>query len=175
VLVRFRRRCLQICLSFLSSLRKASPSSLAHRIAFLFRLQSRGECDIEETCTGNNSTCPEDKTENDGKSCGSSGGLSCASGVCTSRDRTSISLSVFPSHSSLSPSELLKAHRSLPFPSSSPMPNRRRLSRNHLRLPELHLKLLLYHLPKPSAAQLMLDPAVLLRQGNELRPRWKVR
>ncbi|WRT66683.1 uncharacterized protein IL334_003643 [Kwoniella shivajii] len=40
-------------------------------------------CDYEETCTGNNATCPDDKTAPDGKSCGSDG-LACASGRCTS-------------------------------------------------------------------------------------------
>ncbi|OCF31943.1 zinc metalloprotease [Kwoniella heveanensis BCC8398] len=40
-------------------------------------------CDYEETCTGNNATCPEDKTAPDGQSCGSDG-LACASGTCTS-------------------------------------------------------------------------------------------
>ncbi|CAN9426650.1 unnamed protein product [Alternaria alternata] len=45
---------------------------------------SVGECDPEETCTGNSPYCPEDKTKNDGSSCGN--GLSCASGQCTSRD-----------------------------------------------------------------------------------------
>ncbi|WWC69861.1 uncharacterized protein I206_103804 [Kwoniella pini CBS 10737] len=40
-------------------------------------------CDFEETCTGTNSTCPDDKTAEDGKSCGSDG-LACASGRCTS-------------------------------------------------------------------------------------------
>ncbi|KAL4808382.1 Metallo-peptidase family M12-domain-containing protein [Aspergillus unguis] len=48
---------------------------------------STGECDIEETCTGNSSTCPTDTHKNDGDDCGSSGsGLKCASGQCTSRD-----------------------------------------------------------------------------------------
>ncbi|WWC62218.1 uncharacterized protein I303_104813 [Kwoniella dejecticola CBS 10117] len=40
-------------------------------------------CDFEETCTGTNATCPDDKTAEDGKSCGSDG-LACASGRCTS-------------------------------------------------------------------------------------------
>ncbi|KAK8864698.1 hypothetical protein IAR55_001950 [Kwoniella newhampshirensis] len=42
-------------------------------------------CDIAETCSGNNATCPEDRTASDGTSCGTSGaGLACASGTCTS-------------------------------------------------------------------------------------------
>ncbi|KDQ17689.1 hypothetical protein BOTBODRAFT_29847 [Botryobasidium botryosum FD-172 SS1] len=41
------------------------------------------KCDIAEMCTGNNSTCPADKTVADGTSCGSNG-LACASGLCTS-------------------------------------------------------------------------------------------
>ncbi|WWC88993.1 uncharacterized protein L201_003910 [Kwoniella dendrophila CBS 6074] len=40
-------------------------------------------CDYEETCTGTNSTCPDDKTAPDGKKCGDNG-LACASGKCTS-------------------------------------------------------------------------------------------
>ncbi|GES61745.1 disintegrin and metalloproteinase-domain-containing protein B [Aspergillus terreus] len=48
---------------------------------------SRGECDLEETCSGNSSTCPSDSFKKDGEDCGSSGsGLTCASGQCTSRD-----------------------------------------------------------------------------------------
>ncbi|WVR06758.1 hypothetical protein IAU60_003793 [Kwoniella sp. DSM 27419] len=43
-------------------------------------------CDFAETCTGTNATCPEDKTADDGKSCGSNG-LKCASGKCTSLDQ----------------------------------------------------------------------------------------
>ncbi|KAF9887970.1 hypothetical protein FE257_009359 [Aspergillus nanangensis] len=47
---------------------------------------SRGECDLEETCSGNSSTCPSDSFKKDGDDCGSSGnGLTCASGQCTSR------------------------------------------------------------------------------------------
>ena len=45
---------------------------------------STGQCDPQEVCPGNNSTCPADKTANDGTSCGS--GQQCASGQCTSRD-----------------------------------------------------------------------------------------
>ncbi|BGP18394.1 hypothetical protein JCM10213_005977 [Rhodosporidiobolus nylandii] len=41
-------------------------------------------CDQEEVCDGSSAQCPDDEYESDGKSCGS--GLSCASGVCTSRD-----------------------------------------------------------------------------------------
>ena len=48
---------------------------------------SIGECDIEEKCPGNGPSCPTDKHKDDGTSCGSSSsGLSCASGLCTSRD-----------------------------------------------------------------------------------------
>ncbi|KAI4593212.1 hypothetical protein KJ359_009940 [Pestalotiopsis sp. 9143b] len=48
---------------------------------------SSGTCDPQETCTGNSSTCPEDKLADDGTTCGSDGaGLTCASGQCTSRD-----------------------------------------------------------------------------------------
>ncbi|KAJ5280851.1 hypothetical protein N7478_006223 [Penicillium angulare] len=48
---------------------------------------STGTCDIAEYCTGNSSSCPDNKYEKDGSSCGSSGqGLKCASGQCTSRD-----------------------------------------------------------------------------------------
>ncbi|CDZ96471.1 Meltrins, fertilins and related Zn-dependent metalloproteinases of the ADAMs family [Phaffia rhodozyma] len=48
---------------------------------------AQGECDIQETCTGNSSSCPTDRTVDDRTSCGTSGqGLTCASGVCTSRD-----------------------------------------------------------------------------------------
>ncbi|KAF2130869.1 zincin [Dothidotthia symphoricarpi CBS 119687] len=46
--------------------------------------QSVGPCDPSETCTGTDPYCPEDKTEDDGKSCGD--GVACASGQCTSRD-----------------------------------------------------------------------------------------
>ncbi|GAA6010631.1 hypothetical protein JCM10207_007774 [Rhodosporidiobolus poonsookiae] len=41
-------------------------------------------CDEEETCDGSSAQCPEDKYKSDGSGCGD--GLSCASGVCTSRD-----------------------------------------------------------------------------------------
>ncbi|KAJ5899686.1 hypothetical protein N7495_004430 [Penicillium taxi] len=47
---------------------------------------STGDCDIAETCTGTSSACPDDKYKDDGNSCGSSSGLTCASGQCTSRD-----------------------------------------------------------------------------------------
>jgi len=46
---------------------------------------SVGECDPQETCNGTSPYCPEDKTKNDGDSCGN--GLRCASGQCTSRDQ----------------------------------------------------------------------------------------
>ncbi|KAG0142973.1 hypothetical protein CROQUDRAFT_109509 [Cronartium quercuum f. sp. fusiforme G11] len=45
------------------------------------------QCDFPEKCTGNSSICPTDTFAQDGKSCGTSDGLSCASGVCTSRDQ----------------------------------------------------------------------------------------
>ncbi|KAL5336821.1 Metallo-peptidase family M12-domain-containing protein [Aspergillus crustosus] len=48
---------------------------------------STGECDIQETCTGNSSACPSNTHKEDGDSCGDDGsGLQCASGQCTSRD-----------------------------------------------------------------------------------------
>ncbi|KKK21106.1 hypothetical protein AOCH_003293 [Aspergillus ochraceoroseus] len=48
---------------------------------------SSGECDLQETCSGNSSSCPSDSFKQNGDSCGSSGsGLTCASGQCTSRD-----------------------------------------------------------------------------------------
>ncbi|KAJ1565453.1 hypothetical protein HK405_012328, partial [Cladochytrium tenue] len=47
---------------------------------------STGICDYAETCSGTNGTCPDDLYAPNGQTCGSSGaGLSCASGVCTSR------------------------------------------------------------------------------------------
>ncbi|KAI9849033.1 MAG: hypothetical protein M1837_005924 [Sclerophora amabilis] len=49
---------------------------------------STGQCDPEERCSGESSSCPRDETANDGEPCeGDSSGLSCASGQCTSRDR----------------------------------------------------------------------------------------
>ncbi|KIO24801.1 hypothetical protein M407DRAFT_25853 [Tulasnella calospora MUT 4182] len=42
-------------------------------------------CDTAETCPGNSSDCPSDKTAADGTSCGGNG-LACASGICTSPD-----------------------------------------------------------------------------------------
>lgn len=48
---------------------------------------STGSCDIAEKCPGDSGTCPENKYEKDGSSCGEKNqGLSCASGQCTSRD-----------------------------------------------------------------------------------------
>lgn len=47
---------------------------------------SRGECDIEEKCSGSSSSCPSDDYKDDGDKCGDSGSLTCASGQCTSRD-----------------------------------------------------------------------------------------
>lgn len=46
---------------------------------------STGSCDPAETCTGASGNCPANVYSPDGHSCGS-GGLSCASGQCTSRD-----------------------------------------------------------------------------------------
>ena len=43
------------------------------------------QCDTAEMCTGTSSACPADVFAPNGKSCGS-GGLACASGVCTSLD-----------------------------------------------------------------------------------------
>lgn len=48
---------------------------------------STGECDVEESCPGDASNCPDDGHMNDGDSCGDDGdGLRCAGGQCTSRD-----------------------------------------------------------------------------------------
>ncbi|RKP09451.1 Metallo-peptidase family M12B Reprolysin-like-domain-containing protein, partial [Thamnocephalis sphaerospora] len=47
------------------------------------------ECDIEERCDGVSSQCPTDVYKEDGTACGNSStssGLTCASGMCTSRD-----------------------------------------------------------------------------------------
>ncbi|KAI9594865.1 Metallo-peptidase family M12B Reprolysin-like-domain-containing protein [Syncephalis fuscata] len=45
------------------------------------------ECDIKEVCDGTSPTCPTDRHIDDGTACGnSSSSLTCASGVCTSRD-----------------------------------------------------------------------------------------
>ncbi|KAL8920118.1 MAG: hypothetical protein Q9208_006471 [Pyrenodesmia sp. 3 TL-2023] len=46
---------------------------------------STGVCDPQETCSGNNATCPPDDTAPDGQSCGDS--VQCASGQCTSRNQ----------------------------------------------------------------------------------------
>lgn len=51
---------------------------------------SNGICDPEETCSGNSSSCPQDKSAEDGTSCGTGVNgtpLQCASGQCTSRDQ----------------------------------------------------------------------------------------
>ncbi|OMJ23481.1 Disintegrin and metalloproteinase domain-containing protein B [Smittium culicis] len=45
-----------------------------------------GECDIEDICDGTSAECPPDSHVEDGTNCGTSSGLKCASGVCTSRD-----------------------------------------------------------------------------------------
>ncbi|KAI6781842.1 Disintegrin and metalloproteinase domain-containing protein B-like protein [Emericellopsis cladophorae] len=45
---------------------------------------STGDCDPEETCSGDSGLCPSNEHLNDGDSCGD--GLECASGQCTSRD-----------------------------------------------------------------------------------------
>lgn len=48
---------------------------------------STGECDHQETCTGNSSSCPPDEHKPNGAKCGpDSKNLKCASGQCTSRD-----------------------------------------------------------------------------------------
>ena len=47
---------------------------------------STGSCDIEETCTGNSSPCPEDRHVPNGQTCGDDSSLFCASGQCTNRD-----------------------------------------------------------------------------------------
>ncbi|KAL4922059.1 Metallo-peptidase family M12-domain-containing protein [Aspergillus aurantiobrunneus] len=44
------------------------------------------ECDIEETCSGDSGTCPDDEHEDDGDSCGTGSDLFCSSGQCTNRD-----------------------------------------------------------------------------------------
>jgi len=46
---------------------------------------SVGECDPQETCSGNSPYCPKDVNAKDGTKCGN--GLKCASGQCTSRDQ----------------------------------------------------------------------------------------
>lgn len=49
---------------------------------------STGVCDPQETCSGNNATCPPDVSAPDGQSCGnSSAHTQCASGQCTSRNQ----------------------------------------------------------------------------------------
>jgi hypothetical protein len=48
---------------------------------------STGSCDPAETCSGSSATCPANVNAPDGTSCGApNGGLTCASGQCTSRD-----------------------------------------------------------------------------------------
>ncbi|KAI8716249.1 hypothetical protein NCS52_00918000 [Fusarium sp. LHS14.1] len=49
---------------------------------------SKGACDPEELCDGNSTTCPLDVIRQDGEACEGHGvaNLTCASGVCTSRD-----------------------------------------------------------------------------------------
>lgn len=49
---------------------------------------STNVCDPQETCSGNNATCPTDLSAPDGQSCGnSSAHTQCASGQCTSRNQ----------------------------------------------------------------------------------------
>ena len=49
---------------------------------------SAGECDPEETCSGDDGDCPSDETNEDGASCGDDDDdLQCASGQCTNRDQ----------------------------------------------------------------------------------------
>lgn len=52
---------------------------------FVCRASQDPRCDQAETCSGTTADCPADETESDGTSCGSDD-LSCASGICTSRD-----------------------------------------------------------------------------------------
>ncbi|KAJ6785176.1 hypothetical protein PWT90_01587 [Aphanocladium album] len=48
--------------------------------------ESVGLCDPQETCSGSSADCPRDEQLPDGQSCGDGGaGLTCATGVCTSR------------------------------------------------------------------------------------------
>ncbi|KAI8802422.1 Metallo-peptidase family M12B Reprolysin-like-domain-containing protein [Cladochytrium replicatum] len=48
---------------------------------------SSGPCDLEETCSGTNATCPIDLVMKDGTTCTDAfGGNVCASGYCTSRN-----------------------------------------------------------------------------------------
>jgi hypothetical protein len=44
---------------------------------------SKGVCDAAEYCDGNSASCPRDEFATSGQTCGD--GLTCASGVCTSR------------------------------------------------------------------------------------------
>ncbi|MCJ1267460.1 hypothetical protein MMC22_007345 [Lobaria immixta] len=48
---------------------------------------STGVCDPQETCSGQNATCPADHTAPDGQTCGNGTSTQCASGQCTSRDQ----------------------------------------------------------------------------------------
>lgn len=48
---------------------------------------STGVCDPQETCSGQNATCPTDQTAPDGQNCGNGTNTQCASGQCTSRDQ----------------------------------------------------------------------------------------
>ena len=49
---------------------------------------STGVCDPQETCAGNNATCPLDQSAPDGQSCGNgTANTQCASGQCTSRNQ----------------------------------------------------------------------------------------
>lgn len=48
--------------------------------------ESLGLCDPEEVCSGSSGDCPRDEQLPDGQTCGDDGaGLTCATGVCTSR------------------------------------------------------------------------------------------
>lgn len=53
---------------------------------FVCRASKDPQCDTEETCSGTSADCPVDATKSDGDSCGSNG-LTCASGICTSRNQ----------------------------------------------------------------------------------------
>ncbi|KAI8460868.1 disintegrin-like metalloprotease [Phakopsora pachyrhizi] len=57
------------------------------------RPSMNAECDRDQKCSGSSSTCPPDEFEPNGKKCGREGaGLSCAAGMCTSRDEQCRSL-----------------------------------------------------------------------------------
>ncbi|XWW94659.1 hypothetical protein V2A60_002604 [Cordyceps javanica] len=47
--------------------------------------ESVGLCDPQETCGGDSADCPRDEQLPDGQACGDEAGLTCATGMCTSR------------------------------------------------------------------------------------------